>query len=144
MMSAISRMRPRIRIFRKLSILTWSRPLLRTPSTNRPMMVLPMPPRPPNRLVPPTTTAAIEYSRKVLDLVLLAAPKIGDAQHAGKTAEHGRDHHHRANDELYVDARIFGSVAVTARHVHIAAKTRVGENEMGNQQHQHRNDDQPA
>jgi len=63
MTRAASRMRPRIRILRKLSILTWSSPLLRTPSTKRPMTVLPMPPRPPKRLVPPTTTAAIESSR---------------------------------------------------------------------------------
>src|SRR6478752_1013081 len=40
-------------------------PVVEHPSTNRPMMVLPMPPRPPNRLVPPTTTAAIESSKNV-------------------------------------------------------------------------------
>ena len=40
-----------------------------------PIIVLPMPPRPPNRLVPPTTTAAIASSRKVSNWFCCAEPK---------------------------------------------------------------------
>ena len=63
------------------------------------MIVLPMPPRPPNRLVPPTTTAAIASEQVVVELVLLGAAEIGDAQHAGDAGAHGRDDHHRGDDQ---------------------------------------------
>jgi hypothetical protein len=53
---------PRIRIFRKLSVFMWSSPFFGMPGTNRPMIVLPIPPRRPNRLVAPTSTAEIESS----------------------------------------------------------------------------------
>ena len=52
--------------------------------------------------------------------------------------------HHGAEDELDVDAGIFGRLAVAADHVHVAAEARVGEHEMADEQHHRRDDDDPG
>ena len=44
------------------------------------------------------------------------------------------DDQHRADDELDVDAGIFGRLAVAADHVNVAAEAGVGEHEVGDEQ----------
>ena len=53
------------------------------------------------------------------------------------------DHHHRADDELDVDAGIFRRLAVAADHVNVAAEARVGEHEVRDEQHRRGDDDDP-
>jgi len=68
-------------------------------------MVLPMPPRPPNRLVPPTTTAAIEIEQVGVELVLLRASEMSDAQHAADARADRRDDHDAAENQFDVETR---------------------------------------
>ncbi len=66
----------------------------------------------------------------VVELVLLGAAEIGDAQHAGDAGADGRDHHDRGDHQLDVDAGIFGRLAVAADHVHVAAEAGVGQDQV--------------
>src|SRR6202453_524720 len=78
-----------------------------------------------------------------VELVLLGAAEIGDADHAGEARAHGGDHHHRADDEADIDAGIFRRLTIAADHVHVAAKARVGQHEMRDEQKNRRDDDNP-
>src|SRR6202020_1054476 len=78
-----------------------------------------------------------------VEFVLLGAAEIGDADHAGEARAHGGDHHHRADDEADIDAGIFRRLAIAADHVNVAAEARIGQHEMGDEQEDRRDDDDP-
>src|SRR5215831_17717728 len=144
MTSAASRMRPRIKIFRKLSILTWSSPLFNTPSTNRPTMVLPMPPRPPNRLVPPDDHSCNRVEQVGVEFVLLRAAEMGDAEHAADAGTDRSNHHDASEDHFDVEPGIFGRLAIATDHVNVAAEAGVGQNHVAAEQHHRGNDYDPG
>ena len=114
MISATSKISPRISILRKLSMLMWSSPLFSTPSTNRPMIVLPIPPWPPNRLVSAHHHRRDAVEQIGIELVLLRAAEIRHAQHARDAGAHRRDDHHRGQDRADIDAGILGGFAIAA------------------------------
>ncbi len=141
MISAASRIRPRIRIFRKLSIWTWSRPLFSTPRIEET-----------DDGVADAAAAAEQagaahhdggdgIEQVAVELVLLGAAEMGHAQHAGDTRAHRRDDDDGTEHQLDVDAGILGRLAVAADHVHAAAEARVGQHQVPGQQesrrHQH-------
>ncbi len=82
--------------------------------------------------------------QEVVELVLLRAAEIGDAEHAGDARADRRDDHHRGDDQLDVDAGIFRRLAVAADHVDVAAEARVGQHEMADEQEQRGDDDDPG
>ena len=93
-------------------------------------MVLPMPPRPPKRLVPPTTTAAIEIEQIGVELVLLRAAEMRHAEHAADSRADRRNHHDAAEDQLDVEPGIFRRLAVSPDHVNVAAEAGIGQHQM--------------
>src|SRR6185437_15356360 len=56
-----------------------------------------------------------------VELVLLRAAKMGDAQHAANTRADRGDHHDAAEDQIDVETGVFRRLAVASDHVDIAA-----------------------
>src|SRR5262249_26887455 len=80
----------------------------------------------------------------VVELVLLGAAEMGDAEDAGDARAEGRDHHHRGDDGTDIDAGIFRRLAVAAHHVDVAAEAGIGQDQVGDQQDDRGDDHQPG
>ena len=96
---------------------------MRTP-TNVPAS----PPRPPMRLVPPITTAAMASSSRPDPASGLSLPVLRDEQNAGEPGQKGRDEIGRQLDLRHLDARKFRRLRIAANRVDIAAEGREAQN----------------
>src|SRR5205085_12166420 len=79
-----------------------------------------------------------------IELVLLRAAEMGDAEHAADPRTDRRDHHHAAEDQLDVEPGIFRRLAIAADHVNVAAEAGIGQHQMAAEQHQRRHDHDPG
>ena len=71
-----------------------------------------------------------------IELILLGAAEICDAKHAGEARTEGGDNHYRGEDGAHVHTGELGCLPIPADHVHVAAEPGVGQDQVGDQQHQ--------
>src|SRR5260221_2239189 len=79
----------------------------------------------------------------VVELVLLGAAEMGDAEHAGDARADRRDDHDGGDDGAHVDAGILRRLAVAADHVDVAPEARIGQHDMAAGEHDGGDDDEP-
>ena len=99
-----------------------ARPLRNTPTISAPISVPTIEPRPPNRLVPPITTAVIESRLAVWPACGLTAADAADQHPAGDRADQAGERVDRDQRAVGVDAGEARRIGIVAGGVDVAAE----------------------